>query len=72
MDIEERDDLAVRNTVKAVKFDGFDRDNYKLSQTEIEQIISKVSDDDMRDLKFAHMKQVRNFAEAQTRKYEDH
>ena len=68
LDIEERGDRAVREL--AVKFDGFDRDNYKLSQTEIEQIISKVSDDDMRDLKFAQ-EQVRNFAEAQRESMRD-
>ena len=68
LDIEERGDRAVREL--AVKFDGFDRHNYKLSQTEIEQIISKVSDDDMRDLKFAQ-EQVRNFAEAQRESMRD-
>ena len=68
LDIEERGDQAVREL--AVKFDGFDRDNYKLSQSEIEQIISKVSDDDMRDLKFAQ-EQVRNFAEAQRESMRD-
>ena len=68
LDIEERGDQAVREL--AVKFDGFDRANYKLSQTEIEQIISKVSDDDMRDLKFAQ-EQVRNFAEAQRESMQD-
>ena len=68
LDIEERGDQAVREL--AVKFDGFDRDNYKLSETEIQQIISKVSDDDMRDLKFAQ-EQVRNFAEAQRESMRD-
>ena len=68
LDIEDRGDQAVREL--AVKFDGFDRDNYKLSQTEIEQIISKVSDDDMRDLKFAQ-EQVRNFAKAQRESMRD-
>ncbi len=68
LNIEGRGDQAVREL--AVKFDGFDRDNYKLSQTEIEQIISKVSDDDMRDLKFAQ-EQVRNFAEAQRESMQD-
>ena len=62
LDIESRGDQAVREL--AIKFDGFDRENYKLSANEIEQIISKVSDDDIRDLKFAQ-EQVRNFAKAQ-------
>ena len=62
LDIESRGDQAVREL--AIKFDGFDRENYKLSANEIEQIISKVSDDDMRDLEFAQ-EQVRNFAKAQ-------
>ena len=40
LDIESRGDQAVREL--AIKFDGFDRENYKLSANEIEQIISKV------------------------------
>ncbi|MGB7317589.1 MAG: histidinol dehydrogenase [Planktotalea sp.] len=61
-DIEERGDVAVREL--ANKFDGYDRDSYRLSEAEIEAIISKVSPEDMADIKFAQ-EQVRNFAQAQ-------
>ena len=61
-DIEARGDRAVREL--AVKFDGYDRENYRLSDEEIQAIIAKVSDRDMADIKFAQ-EQVRNFARAQ-------
>ena len=61
-DIENRGDAAVREL--AVKFDGYDRDSYRLSESEIEAIIAKVSDRDMADIRFAH-DQVVNFAQAQ-------
>ena len=61
-DIEERGDAAVRDL--SVKFDGYDRDSYRLTADEIEALIAKVSDRDMEDIKFAQ-EQVRNFAQAQ-------
>ncbi|MEM9343298.1 MAG: histidinol dehydrogenase [Pseudomonadota bacterium] len=61
-DIEARGDVAVRELAK--KFDGYDRESYRLSQDEIDAIIVKVSDRDMADLKFAQ-EQVVNFAKAQ-------
>lgn len=61
-DIEERGDIAVREL--ANKFDGYDRDSYRLSEEEIEAIIAKVSPEDMADIRFAQ-EQVRNFAQAQ-------
>ncbi|MDJ0858106.1 MAG: histidinol dehydrogenase [Dinoroseobacter sp.] len=61
-DIEARGDTAVRELAK--KFDGFDRETYRLSQDEIEAIIAKVSPRDMEDIRFAH-DQVVNFAKAQ-------
>ncbi|MEM9585379.1 MAG: histidinol dehydrogenase, partial [Pseudomonadota bacterium] len=61
-DIEARGDAAVREL--ANKFDGYDRDSYRLSEAEIESIIAKVSPQDMADIKFAQ-EQVRNFAQAQ-------
>ena len=60
-DIEERGDIAVREL--ANKFDGYDRDSYRLSEEEIEAIIAKVSPEDMADIRFAQ-EQVRNFAQA--------
>ena len=61
-DIEARGDAAVREL--ANRFDGFDRESYRLSDDEIATIIAKVSADDMHDLKFAQ-EQVRNFARVQ-------
>ncbi|MEO0916561.1 MAG: histidinol dehydrogenase [Pseudomonadota bacterium] len=61
-DIEVRGDVAVREV--ANKFDGYDRDTYRLSEAEIEMIIAKVSPRDMEDIRFAQ-EQVKNFAQAQ-------
>ena len=61
-DIETRGDAAVREL--ANKFDGFDRDSYRLSQDEIDALIAKVSPQDLADIKFAQ-EQVVNFAKAQ-------
>jgi sulfopropanediol 3-dehydrogenase len=61
-DIEARGDAAVREL--ANKFDGYDRDSYRLSEEEIAAIIAKVSPEDMEDIRFAQ-EQVRNFAQAQ-------
>lgn len=61
-DIEQRGDKAVREL--ANKFDGYDRDSYRLSEDEIQAIIAKVSPEDMADIRFAQ-EQVRNFAQAQ-------
>ena len=61
-DIEARGDAAVHEL--AVKFDNYDRDSYRLSKDEIAEIIAKVSDRDMADIKFAQ-EQVVNFARAQ-------
>jgi sulfopropanediol 3-dehydrogenase len=46
------------------KFDGYDRESYRLSEAEIEAIVAKVSPEDMADIRFAQ-EQVRNFAQAQ-------
>jgi sulfopropanediol 3-dehydrogenase len=61
-DIEQRGDAAVHDL--AVKFDGYDRATYRLSDDEIASIIAKVSPQDMADIQFAQ-EQVRNFAQAQ-------
>ncbi|MCT8159507.1 histidinol dehydrogenase [Pseudoruegeria sp. SHC-113] len=61
-DIEARGDAAVREL--AVKFDGYERESYRLSAEEIEAIIAKVSPRDMADIRFAQ-EQVVNFAKAQ-------
>ena len=61
-DIETRGDTAVREL--ANKFDGYDRDSYRLTQDEIDALIAKVSPRDLEDIKFAQA-QVVNFAQAQ-------
>lgn len=61
-DIAARGDAAVREL--ANKFDGYDRETYRLSEEEIEEIIAKVSPQDMADIRFAQ-EQVKNFARAQ-------
>lgn len=61
-DIETRGDVAVREL--ANKFDGYDRETYRLTDAEIEEIIAQVTPQEMADLKFAQA-QVRNFAQAQ-------
>lgn len=61
-DIEQRGDIAVREL--ANKFDGYDRDSYRLGQDEIDALIAKVSPRDLEDIKFAQA-QVVNFAQAQ-------
>lgn len=61
-DIQERGDVAVREL--ANKFDSYDRDSYRLTQTEIDALIAKVSPRDLEDIKFAQS-QVVNFAQAQ-------
>ena len=61
-DIETRGDAAVRELSE--KFDKYSPPSFRLSESEIEAITSKVSDREMADIKFAH-DQVRNFAQAQ-------
>lgn len=61
-DIEARGDAALREL--AIRFDGYDRDSYRLSEAEIEAIVAKVSPRDMEDIRFAQA-QVVNFARAQ-------
>ncbi|MBD9627056.1 histidinol dehydrogenase [Ensifer sp. ENS06] len=61
-DIETRGDAAVRDLSQ--KFDKFSPASFRLSQSEIEAAMSKVSARDMADIDFAQM-QIRRFAEAQ-------
>ena len=60
--IEIEGDKYIRNLSK--KFDNYSPPNFKLSEDEITQLMSEISDEDMDDIKFAQ-KQVRSFAEAQ-------
>ena len=61
-DIEARGDTAVREM--SVKFDRWDRDDYRLTAEEIEACVAQLSEDAIEDIRFAQ-KQVRNFAEIQ-------
>ena len=67
-DIETRGDAAVREL--AEKFDHYTPASFKLSPSEIEAIMSRVSARDMEDIKFAQT-QVRNFAQAQRDSMQD-
>ena len=60
--IETGGDDAVREL--AGKFDNYTPASFRLSEEEINNIIAKVSERDMEDIKFAQ-EQVRNFAQAQ-------
>ncbi|CAM4185624.1 histidinol dehydrogenase [Palleronia rufa] len=60
--IEARGDDAAREL--ANKFDGYDRDSYRLTEDEIAALIAEVPQDDLDDIRFAQA-QVRAFAEAQ-------
>jgi sulfopropanediol 3-dehydrogenase len=61
-DIETRGDGAVRDL--AQKFDGYAPASFRLSSSEIEAAMQKVSARDMEDIRFAQT-QIRRFAEAQ-------
>ncbi|MBO1075887.1 histidinol dehydrogenase [Roseomonas marmotae] len=62
LDIEARGDAAVREL--SVRFDKWDRDNYRLSESEIRDCMAQLKDRDLQDIEFAQT-QVRNFAQAQ-------
>jgi sulfopropanediol 3-dehydrogenase len=55
-------DKALREL--STKFDRWDRDDYRLSEAEIEKIVGSVLESVKADIKFAQ-KQIRTFAEAQ-------
>ncbi len=61
-DVSARGDAAVREL--SIKFDGWDRDGYRLTDTEIQACIDQLSAQDVNDITFAQT-QVRNFAQIQ-------
>lgn len=61
-DIETRGDTAVQELSQ--KFDNYAPENFRLSPSEIDAAINKVSTRDMEDIEFAQT-QIRRFAEAQ-------
>ena len=67
-DIQARGDAAVREL--SVKFDGWDREDYRLSAAEIQACIDQLSRQDLKDIDFAQT-QVRNFAQIQREALKD-
>ena len=67
-DIEARGDVAVREM--SARFDNYETASFRLSGSEIEAAMQRVSDRDMEDIKFAQA-QIRRFAEAQRRSMTD-
>jgi sulfopropanediol 3-dehydrogenase len=61
-DIEKRGDAAIREL--SAKFDKWERDDFRLSQKEIDDCMAQLTDQDLTDIEFAQT-QVRNFAQAQ-------
>ena len=61
-DIETRGDAAVREM--SVRFDKWDRDDYRLSQAEIDAAVDSLTAQERKDIEFAQA-QVRNFAQIQ-------
>ena len=61
-DIETRGDAAIADL--SAKFDGVSRPSFRLTPSEIDAAIAKVSTRDMEDIRFAQ-DQIRRFAEAQ-------
>ena len=61
-DIAARGDAAVREL--SAKFDGWDRDDFRLTDAEIRACMAELSAQDLDDIRFAQA-QVRNFAEHQ-------
>ena len=67
-DIEARGDAAVRDL--SIRFDGWDREDYRLSSAEIQSCIDQLSAQDLKDIEFAQA-QVRNFARIQRESMQD-
>lgn len=67
-DIEARGDAAVREL--SFKFDKLERDNFRLSEQEIEACLSQLSKRDLDDIRFAQT-QVENFARHQRNSIQD-
>jgi sulfopropanediol 3-dehydrogenase len=67
-DIAERGDAAVR--AMSLKFDQWERDDYRLSESEVQACLAQVSAQDLEDIRFAQA-QIRNFAEIQRAALQD-
>jgi sulfopropanediol 3-dehydrogenase len=67
-DIEKRGDAAIREL--SIKFDGWDRQDFRLTDAEIKDCLSQLSRRNLDDIKFAQT-QVRNFAQHQRESMHD-
>jgi sulfopropanediol 3-dehydrogenase len=67
-DIAARGDAAVREL--SIRFDGWDREDYRLSAAEIQACIDQLSGQALKDIEFAQA-QVRNFARVQRESIHD-
>lgn len=67
-DIEERGDVAIREL--SFKFDKVERDNFRLSEQEIEACLSQLTKRNLTDIRFAQT-QVENFARHQRNSIKD-
>ena len=67
-DIQTRGDDAVREL--SIRFDSWDRDDYRLGASEIQDCIDQLSGQDLKDIEFAQA-QVRNFAQIQRNSMHD-
>jgi len=67
-DIEARGDAAVREL--SVRFDGWDRESYVLSDREKQDCLDQLTGQDLKDIEFAQS-QVRNFARIQRDSMQD-
>lgn len=67
-DVEERGDAAIRDM--SIQFDKWDRDDYRLSEQEIEACLGQLTKGELEDIRFAQA-QIRNFATVQRRAIHD-
>ena len=67
-EITARGDDAVREM--SIKFDNWERDDFRLSQSEIDACVASLSEQDIHDIEFAQ-EQVRNFARHQRAALQD-
>ena len=67
-DIEDRGDDAVRDM--SIKFDNWDREDYRLTQAEIDACVDSLTPQERKDIEFAQT-QVRNFAQIQRESMKD-
>ena len=67
-DIEKRGDAAVQEM--SVRFDKWERDDYRLSRAEIDGCIASLDKQAIKDIEFAQ-EQVRNFAQVQRESMRD-